>query len=84
MIKTKCPYCGYVATEHSMLENRAIPKNDDISFCINCGEVSQFQDGKLIKADLSQFDNTTKDELKRIESAWVRTKKLSELRKKTR
>ena len=79
-MKTKCPYCGYVATEHETLDERKNPREEDISFCINCGEVSQYKNNKLIKADLNSLDESTKQEINDIRVAWLRTKAISKVK----
>ena len=73
-MKTKCPYCNYQATRHETLDRETCPKDDDISFCINCGEVSKYKKGKLIKVDVNTLDEQTKAEIREIETAWLRTR----------
>lgn len=73
-MKTKCPYCDYLATEHETLKEEKNPFPGDISFCINCGEVSVFDGDKLIKIDVTKLDESTKQELKDIEIAWLRSR----------
>ena len=62
-MKTKCPYCNYQATEHETLDDKNNPEKDDISFCIDCGEVSVFKDKGLIKVDVESFCKETREEL---------------------
>lgn len=73
-MKTKCPYCSYVATEHETLKGEVDPKEGDISFCINCGGVNQFWKGGLIKLDLNTLTKTTRKEIKDLETAWLLTR----------
>ena len=70
-MKTKCPYCNYVATEHETIEGEVDPKEGDISFCISCGEANQFWKGGLIKLDLETLTKTTRKEIKDLETAWL-------------
>lgn len=74
-MKTKCPQCEYIATEHETLDSETNPRNGDISFCINCGEFNEFKNGCLIKTSVP-LDN----EMKKIRDAWVRTQALSRLK----
>ena len=75
-MKTKCPYCNYKATEHETLDKETNPKEGEISFCINCGEVSEYSKSGLIKADVFSFYKETQQEIKDIEIAWLRTRNL--------
>ena len=81
-LKTKCPYCGYLATEHIMLDYQAVPEDGDISFCIKCGEISEFKKDKLIKIDYTKLNEGSKRRLREIEIAWLKVKKMNEVKKK--
>lgn len=76
MINTKCPYCNYKATEHETLDEQKYPHEKDISFCINCGEVSQYKNKSLVKVDVDMLDGETKKEVKDIKMAWLKTRNL--------
>ncbi len=80
-MKTKCPYCNYVATEHETLNYFAKPKELDISFCINCGEISKFKNKKLIKESLESLDDATKKEINKIRIAWLKTRSIQSVSK---
>ena len=83
-METKCPYCNYIAEQHETLNNsnpNAVPKVGEISFCINCGEVSKFSKNGLIKVDIESLDEDMKMQLKEIDTAWVKTRYLTKLRK---
>ena len=80
-MKTNCPYCNYNATEHETLNEQKNPKEGDISFCINCGEVSQYKNKKLIKVELSSLDNQTKMEINNIRIAWLKTRARQSIKK---
>ncbi len=83
-MKTKCPYCSYIATEHETLDDKnKKPKDGDPSFCINCGEVGMFKSVGIIKVSLSSFDVETQEEIKRITDAWLRTRAMSKLTQRT-
>ena len=73
-MKTKCPYCNYIATEHETLEKDEYPIDEDISFCINCAEISKYLNGVLIKVDIDSLDKETRKEVRDIETAWLRTR----------
>ena len=74
-MKTKCPHCGYIATEHETLNEETVPVNEDICFCIDCGDISEFNNGERTKVEFSSLDDDTKKELIKIKAAWVITKK---------
>ncbi len=73
-MNTRCPYCNYLATEHETLDNQKNPKEGDISFCIECGEVSKYFEGCLIPVDVYDLDKATRKEIRGIQTAWLRTK----------
>ncbi len=81
-MNTKCPYCNYLATEHETLDNQKNPKDGEISFCINCGEVSEYSGTSLIKVDVNSLDESTKEEIKKIDIAWLKSKGISNLKEK--
>ena len=77
---TTCPYCSYEATEHETLNKDTNTRDGDISFCINCGEVSQFSNSSyrgLVKVDVNSFDLETQKEIKDLEIAWLKTRQQS-------
>ena len=80
-LKTKCPYCGHITTEHETLDGRKNPTDKDINFCINCGEISQYEDDKLVKIDINSLDESIKQEINDIRIAWLRTKAISKTQK---
>ena len=73
MIDTRCPYCNYKATNHECLHGTATPKDEDISFCIECGEVSTYSKNTLIKLNINDLEESTKRKLKDLEIAWLQT-----------
>ncbi len=77
MVNTKCPYCNYKATEHETLDEQKNPHEEDISFCINCGEVSQYKNKSLVKVNVNLLDEETQKEIKDIEVAWLKTRNLN-------
>lgn len=80
-MKTKCPQCNYIATEHETLINEQTPVDGDISFCIECGEFNEFKNKNLVKVDLVNIDLETKKEMTKIRDAWIRTQALARLKK---
>lgn len=81
-MKTKCPYCNYKATDHETLDKRKNPIDKDISFCINCGEVSQYKDNKLIKVSLRSLDKDVRREVNLIRISWLKTRAIKSVKKK--
>ncbi len=75
-MKTKCSYCGYIATEYETIDGEKNPVDEDIGFCIECGEFSQFKNDKRVKLDLNSLNESTKQEINRIRVAWLRTRQL--------
>ncbi len=80
-MKTKCPYCGYLATEHETLDGGENPQEEDVSFCINCGEISKYKDNKLVKESLENLDEANKKEINKIRVAWLKTKAIENSKK---
>ena len=79
-MKTKCPYCSCIATEHETLDEQKNPRDEDISFCINCGEVSQYLGKELIKVDINTLDEPTQRMIKEIEYEWIKTRKIFKMK----
>ena len=77
-MKTICPYCNYEADQHENLDEIRNPEENDVSFCINCGEVSEYKGNKLVKIDVFSLDKETQKEVKDIEIAWLRTRNLNQ------
>ena len=73
MINTRCPYCDYKATKHESIHGPGTPKDKDISFCIECGEISTYLANTLIKLNINDLDELTKQKLKDLEIAWLQT-----------
>ncbi len=73
-MNTICPYCKYNATDHETLNDEKNPEEGDLSVCINCCEVSQFNDGKLTQCDLSTLLEETRLEIEKIKDAWLQTR----------
>ncbi len=80
IMKTRCPYCNYLATEHETLDEEENPVTGDISFCINCGEVSKYKNNELVKYSLESLDETTKKEVNDIRVAWLKTKAIESVK----
>ena len=79
-MKSICPYCNYEADQHETLDENKIknPRENDISFCVSCGEVSQYEGNKLVKIDVFSLDKETQKEIKDIEIAWLTTRNLNQ------
>ena len=73
-MKTQCPYCNYKATGHTTIHNEENPIEDDVSFCIGCGEVSIFQGKTLIKIDVKTLEKDVRNELNDIRVAWLKVR----------
>lgn len=69
----KCQYCGYQFTNHETLKGEKNYREGDISFCINCGEVSQFKGDNIIKINELDLDEKTRKEVIRIQHAWLKS-----------
>jgi uncharacterized Zn finger protein len=78
--KTICPYCGYKSTNHETLEGKNKPKNGEISFCMNCGEVSKFTKKELVKVNIEELKYCTREEINDIRVAWLRRKAIENLK----
>jgi len=76
---SKCISCGHDLPLHTTLDGQTDPNLGDISFCIKCGCVSEFVKNGFKKVDIEYLDPPLRDEVKRIESAWVRTRAISKL-----
>lgn len=72
---TTCPYCRYKHNRHTTLDNQKNPQNLDLSFCINCGEVSTFRDGVLSKVSRT-WTNEEAEEINTIRVAWLKQQAL--------
>ena len=74
----KCPKCGYMGDQHTSLEEeKQSPKDGDISFCIECGEVSMIMKNKLVLVDERGLHPENILELARLRNAWANVKKVS-------
>ncbi|KKL90972.1 hypothetical protein LCGC14_1899380 [marine sediment metagenome] len=72
MFDTICPYCKYKATDHETLDGGELPEDGDISFCIECGEVCEYQNRSLIKLDEEQLEGESKKQFNDIREAWLK------------
>lgn len=78
---SSCPYCNYIATEHEELEDKGnVPEIGDVSFCINCAEISTYSKVGLIKIDIITLPNEVQQKLKKIYDAWIQTKYLTKIK----
>ncbi len=78
-MNAKCPGCNYLGTEHETLEGQIEPIMGDISFCINCSQVNEFTKTGLVKTNLEELDEETREEVDRLDNAWVQTRSLAKL-----
>lgn len=74
MFDTICPYCNYKATDHETLDGGELPNDWDISFCINCGEASEFRNRILIKLDEEKLEGEAKEQFNKIKEAWLKVR----------
>ncbi len=79
-----CPHCNYKSTNHETLDGETNPEEGDASVCIGCGEVAQFQNGKLIKIQLSRLPTETRLEVAKIQEAWLQTRHMKPSQKTER
>lgn len=69
--KGRCPKCGYIFELATNLEDERLkPRIGDISFCIKCGNVNQYDEVGVIPLDETKLDPTTKIEILKIREAW--------------
>ena len=59
----KCPVCNYAADSATSVNTDSIPKNGDISLCINCSSLNEFVIGDCVS--LIPVSEKTIDDLKR-------------------
>lgn len=54
--------CGYVVNRSADVQGDVTPKKDDLSICINCGQVRQFQEDLTLKTlndeELKKFQDS--------------------------
>jgi hypothetical protein len=71
----RCPECGYIFDRATTVDDdSAQPKIGDISFCIKCGAVNQFDEHGVVTVDESTLDDATRAEIQRIRRAWMKTR----------
>lgn len=64
--KGQCPACGYVADCASTLSGSdGAPSPGDLSICLNCGELLQFEDGYKVKRAPDGIQLQLSDEVRR-------------------
>lgn len=69
--KKRCPYCNYLGLEYESLDGDILPQEGDISFCISCGEASQFWNDGLLKIDINKLEKGIREDVKNLEIAWL-------------
>lgn len=74
-IDNVCPHCGYITDQIGHLTDKKLPRKGDMSFCIKCGNASEFgADLKLVKCNLEELPFDVREELTRVRIAWKITK----------
>jgi transcription elongation factor Elf1 len=70
--RRKCPRCGYAFEKNTSLEDEKVkPRIGDISFCINCGQVSKFwENDTMLPIKLDDLDKDALMEILKIRKAW--------------
>jgi len=76
---SNCIYCGHDLQLHETVDGRTDPNLGDISFCIGCGGVSEFTKTGFKKVDIESLDPPVRDEIKRMEQAWIKTRAISKI-----
>ena len=66
----KCPYCGYKYDCHKTVSGREDFKDDDISFCINCGRVGLFKGNTVVAFDEKRLPPDAQAEIARLRHHW--------------
>jgi transcription elongation factor Elf1 len=76
MESRRCPRCGYTFQASTNLEDgKAKPRIGDVSFCINCGQVSKFwENDTMLPVKLDDLDKGTLMEILKIRKAWKEMK----------
>lgn len=69
-MKGTCPYCQYKFDNSETIEGRTNVKDGDISFCIKCGKVGQFDKGTVIKCDEMMLPLKNIIEVSTIRESW--------------
>lgn len=59
---------------HETLDGETNPKDGDISFCIDCGEASEFMKGKTLKFDEEKLDPESKKGFNEVRHAWLKVR----------
>ena len=76
-MKTRCSYCGYEANFHQTLNKEINPRDGDVSFCISCGEFSQFRNLMRIKID--SIPDELQQECNKVRDSWIRTRTMAKI-----
>lgn len=79
MVPCPCPWCGSVQTVASAVEldETLQPQPDDVSVCIDCGNLLQFDDNMhLRKPDLDILGQLTLEELEQICMALIAVRQI--------
>lgn len=71
---TRCSYCGSILDKHETMIGENNPREGDISFCFDCGEASEFRNGKTIRVDEQKLDGETKKDFNEIRHAWLKVR----------
>lgn len=82
-MKTECPYCNYKLDAHfnsKDADDKERPHDNDLGFCINCGEVLEFIKNKAEKIDIDTLDEVSKQEIIRVTDAWRKMKSLESIK----
>lgn len=77
----KCLHCGYEIERHESLDGERNPSEGDISFCIDCAKLHIFTKEGFKKIDINMLDEDTKEKIKVIETAWLKTRALAKINK---
>ena len=63
----RCPKCGYIFEFASNpYDEKLKPKSGDISFCLNCGQVNQFDEFGVKEVDESKLPEEARKEIAEI------------------
>ena len=74
----RCPKCGYIFTDATTLEESNLkPKKGDVSFCLNCGAVNQFDEVGVKTVNIADLPPETRQEVAKIKRAWSKMRRRS-------
>lgn len=75
-----CLYCGYKIEGNETLDGDNSPGEGDISFCLNCGELSTFIGSELKKISIGDLEGEERTEVLKIRTAWLQVNAMEKIK----